>query len=85
MQKKRRYVEPLYISEVMTSDVKTPKRASRIIKFVKANDLKRQQTIKNLQRANKNLLRRIKNLESMVVYLKKKLLISEDAVDSLLI
>ncbi|XP_018405580.1 PREDICTED: uncharacterized protein LOC108781949 [Cyphomyrmex costatus] len=83
--KKRKYMEPRYISELMTSDVNTPRKARRIIKFIKANDLKRRERIQNLQRMNRNLLKRIENLENMIEHLKGKLLMSEDAADVLLL
>ncbi|KYQ54072.1 hypothetical protein ALC60_07026 [Trachymyrmex zeteki] len=78
-------MEPRYISELMTPDVKTPRKARRIIKFVKANDLKRRERIQNLQRMNRNLLKRIENLENLIEHLKEKLLMSEDAADVLLV
>ncbi|KYN10887.1 hypothetical protein ALC57_16972 [Trachymyrmex cornetzi] len=78
-------MEPRYISELMTPDVQTPRKARRIIKFVKANDLKRRERIQNLQRMNRNLLKRIRNLENMIEHLKGKLLMSEDAADVLLV
>lgn len=83
--KKRKCMELRYISELMTPDVKTPRRASRMIKFVKCNDLKRQKIIENLRKINRSLRKRINSLESLVVHLKEKLLISEDAADSFLV
>lgn len=83
--KRRRYVEPRYISEITTPDVQTPKRASRIIKFVKNNYMKQKEHIKKLQKKNRNFIKRIKTLEKMVSHLRKMHLISEDAGDSLLV
>ncbi|XP_032674704.1 THAP domain-containing protein 1 [Odontomachus brunneus] len=80
---KRRYAEPRYISEIMTSDVKTPRRASRILKFVKNNDMKRREHIRKLQKINRNLMKRIKSLENVVSHLKNKQLISEGVADFL--
>jgi len=48
---RNRCAEPRYISEIMTSDVRIPRRASRIIKyikFVKSNDIKQREHIKKL-------------------------------------
>jgi len=45
---KQRCAEPRYIFKIMTPDVRTPRRASRIIKFVKNNDIKQREHIKKL-------------------------------------
>jgi len=83
--KKRRCAEPRYISEIMTPDVRTPRRASRIIKFVKNNDIKQRERIKKLQKMKRNLRKRMNTIENIVCHLKERQLISEHAGDSLLV
>jgi len=69
----------------MTPDVRTPRRASRIIKFVKNNDIKQRERIKKLQKINRNLRKRMNTIENIVCHLKERQLISEHAGDFLLV
>ncbi|KYQ55410.1 hypothetical protein ALC60_05698 [Trachymyrmex zeteki] len=76
------YAEPRYISEINIGDVSSPKKAKRIIDFVKQVDKNKCKQIKYLQDHNRKLLKRIATLERLVSHLKESKLISEDGGDN---
>jgi len=79
-KKQRKFLEPRYISEITTTDVKTPRRANRVIKFIKTTDEKKSKQIKNLQdeKSSRRLKKRLKSLQDLVSHLKNKKMISEE-------
>lgn len=79
------FAEPRYISEINTSDVSTPRRARRVISFIKQKDKKKSEQIKSLQDENRRLRKRIVTLQELVSHLKESKLISEDAADNLIV
>lgn len=81
--KKRRFHEPRFISEITLLDFSTPRRAQRVLKFIKDKDQKKANKIKYLQDINRNQRKRITSLEDMIKYLKEKGLMSHEAENSL--
>ncbi|XP_039304081.1 uncharacterized protein LOC120356824 isoform X2 [Solenopsis invicta] len=61
-RKKRMFAEPRYISEINTSNVSTPRRARRVISFIKQKDKKKSEQIKSIQDENRRLRKRIVTL-----------------------
>lgn len=83
--KKRFFAEPRYISEINSFDVSTPRKARRVIKFIKTEDEKKRKEIKSLQDQNRRLLMRIAKLQDLMSHLKESNLISDDAEDHLIV
>lgn len=83
--KKRRFMEPRYINEISPSHVRTPRRAKRVLEFVKRSYKNQTVKVKKLQDANRALNKRIRTLEDMVTHLKQKNLLSEQAGDQMLV
>ncbi|XP_032685939.1 uncharacterized protein LOC116851046 isoform X1 [Odontomachus brunneus] len=69
--KKRLFAEPRYISEITIADMSPPKRAKRVINFIKRVDDKKRKKIKSLQDRNRKLQKRIATLQELVSHLKK--------------
>lgn len=69
--KKRFFAEPRYISEITISDVSTPRKAKRIIDFIKKIDQKKCKQIKCLQNQNRKLLKRILTLQNFISHLEQ--------------
>ncbi|XP_039309799.1 uncharacterized protein LOC105201337 isoform X3 [Solenopsis invicta] len=74
------FANPKYISEINISDFSTPKRARKLINFIKEVDQKKCKQIRCLQDQNRKLVKQIATLQRLVSHLKK--LISENAPDN---
>jgi hypothetical protein len=74
------FANPRYISEINISDFSTPKRARRLINFIKEVDQKKCKQIRCLQDQNRKLVKQIATLQKLVSHLKN--LISEGAPDN---
>lgn len=83
--KRRRFSEPRYISEISTPDLASPRRASRILHFIKKVNQKKSKEIKILQTKNGRLKKRIQTLQNMMRHLQRRGLMSEEAGDALLV
>ncbi|KAL6420747.1 hypothetical protein ACFW04_013867 [Cataglyphis niger] len=83
--KKRPFAYPRYVSEITISDVSTPRRAKKIINFVKKVNENKCKQIKSLQDQNRKLLMRVTTLQDLIFHLKESNLISDDAIDNLMI
>ncbi|XP_039304908.1 uncharacterized protein LOC120357826 isoform X2 [Solenopsis invicta] len=83
--KKRRFAEPRFISDIVSSDFSTPKRTRRVIAMVNKIHNKKRNLIHNLQKKNRELCKRITTLEEMVTHLRKEALISEEGGDALMV
>ncbi|XP_024894121.1 uncharacterized protein LOC112468932 isoform X1 [Temnothorax curvispinosus] len=83
--KKRFFAEPRYISEINSFDVSTPRKARRVIKYIKTEDEKKRKQIKSLQDQNRRLVMRIAKLQDLMSHLKESSLISDDAGDHLMV
>lgn len=70
--KKRRFAEPRFISEITVSDFSTPKKAQKVIAMVNKTYTKKCNLIRNLQKKNRELCKRIATLEAMLMYFRKK-------------
>ncbi|XP_026829416.1 uncharacterized protein LOC105275792 isoform X3 [Ooceraea biroi] len=81
---KRLFAEPRYVSEITTSDVDTPRKAKRVLEFVKKVDKKKCKRIKCLQNQKRRLLKQIAALQTLVSHLKeRRLVIISRAVEKL--
>ncbi|XP_050447980.1 uncharacterized protein LOC126849787 [Cataglyphis hispanica] len=83
--KKRPFAYPRYVSEITISDVSTPRRAKKVINFVKKVNENKCKQIKSLQDQNRKLLMRVTTLQDLIFHLKESNLISDDAIDNLMI
>jgi seryl-tRNA synthetase len=82
--KKRKYAEH-FISEILTADVSTPKRARRVIAFIKNINKKKSKIIKNLQERNRKLSKRITSFKELIAYLTKEDMMSKEATKTFMV
>lgn len=83
--KRRRVFEPRFISEIRTPDIQSPKRAKRILNFVRDTDKRKSKLIKSLQDRKRKLEKRIASLQQIISDLKKKNMVSNDTGNTLLV
>ncbi|XP_067207545.1 uncharacterized protein [Linepithema humile] len=70
--KKRRFHEPRFISEITLLDLSTPRKAQRMLKFIKNKNQEKAKKIQRLQSINRYQKIRITSLENTIKHLKDK-------------
>lgn len=83
--KRRIFVQPRYVSEVRTPHLNSPRSAKRCFNMARTKLDFQTAKIKKLQRKNRTLSKRVANLQQLLGHLKKKNLLSENSVESLLV
>lgn len=83
--KKRKFAEPRYISEICTPDVSTPKRARRVIAFVKETDKAKSKKIATLEKDNRKLKKRISSLKELITHLTDEKMLSAEAGETFMV
>ncbi|XP_057340771.1 52 kDa repressor of the inhibitor of the protein kinase-like isoform X2 [Microplitis mediator] len=71
-KKQRIFYRPRYISEITLEDLSTPCKAERVLKLIKATDLRKSKQIKSLQDQRRQLHLRIKSLKDLISHLQSR-------------
>ncbi|KAF2885085.1 hypothetical protein ILUMI_21088 [Ignelater luminosus] len=82
--KRKHVLTPRYVGDLSDLDVTTPRKAKRSLQMAQATITKQRKKIKSLQQQRRRLTLKIRCLKDLVVSLKKKHLLSDEAVDTLM-
>lgn len=82
---KRRFISPRYVGDISSPDVSTPRRAKRSLQLAKISLIKKVQKIRSLQQQNRRLQKKVGCLENLLIHLRQKNLITEQAEETILV
>lgn len=83
--KRRHLLTPRYVGDLSAVDVATPRKAKRSLQMAQETITKQRKKIKSLQQQKRRLTAKIRSLKDLVVSLKKKHLLSDEAVNTLMV